>query len=86
MSPQLSALLMILLAAQVAAQSPLDTDADKDKATMPGLHDSGHGVPALIELRVEAIRQELASLVGMRLSTGAYQPKHRDPTEPSAAP
>ncbi len=72
MSPQLCGLLMILLAAQVAAQSPLDIDADKDKATMPGLHDSGHGVPAMIELRVEAIRHELASLKSAHAWAGEY--------------
>lgn len=71
MSTRLCALLLVL-AAQAGAQSPLDIDADKDKAPMPGLSDAGHGVPALIELRVEAIRQELASLKSAHAWAGEY--------------
>ena len=71
MSTRLCALLLVL-AAQAGAQSPLDIDSDKDKAPMPGLSDAGHGVPALIELRVEAIRQELASLKSAHAWAGEY--------------
>lgn len=55
----------------LAAQSPLDAELDAAKAPMPGT-DVGHEDPALIEIRVGAINQELASLKGKHDWAGEY--------------
>lgn len=65
-------LMFTLVAVDAPAQSPLDIDQDAAKQAMPGLAGAGHENPALIELRVAAIEQELAALKNQHEWAGRY--------------
>jgi hypothetical protein len=62
----------LLTISSSAAQSPLDIDQDAAKLLMPGVAEAGHGDPALIEIRVNAIQQELAVLGSGHEWAGEY--------------
>lgn len=63
---------LLLLTMGAVAQSPLDVEQDAAKAPMPGMLEAGHGTPALIDIRIAAIEQELKELAGQHPWAGEY--------------